>query len=59
MYYFWLRGVFVAAHGLSLDAASRELLSCCGAQALRYVGSVVVHKHLVAPWHVIYSWTRK
>ena len=46
MYYFWLRGVFVAAHGLSLDAASRELLSCCGAQALRYVGSVVVAQAL-------------
>ena len=44
--YFWLRWVFVAAHGLSLVAVSRRYsllqragfhcggFSCCGAQAL-------------------------
>ena len=42
MYYFWLCWVSVAAYRLSLDAASRELLSCCRVQALGCMGSVVV-----------------
>ena len=47
--YFWLRWVFVAAHGLSLVAASRGYLSlpcvgfsCCRARALGARASGVV-----------------
>ena len=54
IYYFWLCWVFVAAHGLSLVAASGATLhcgapashcggfSCCGARALGMRASVVV-----------------
>ena len=57
-YLFWLRWVFVAAHGLSLVAASGAALrcgawashcdgfSCCGAQALDVQASVVVARGL-------------
>ena len=41
IYYFWLRWVFVAAHGLSLVAASGGF-SCCRAWALGVRASVVV-----------------
>ena len=41
IYYFWLRWVFIAAHGLSLAAASGGY-SCCGARALGLRASVVV-----------------
>ena len=56
--YFWLRWVFVAAHGLSLVAASRATLrcgvhashcvgfSCCRAQALGVWASAVVARGL-------------
>ena len=50
-FYFWLRWVFVAAHGLTLVAASGGAtlrcgalashcsgLSCCGSQALGHAG---------------------
>ena len=56
--YFWLRWVFVAAHGLSLVAVSGATLhcgarashcggfSCCGAGALGVRASVVVARGL-------------
>ena len=51
LFYFWLCWVFVAAHGLSLVAASLRCgarasncggFSCCGARALGAQASVVV-----------------
>ena len=43
--YFWLHGVFVAAHGLSLVVASGGF-PCCGAWALGARASVVVARGL-------------
>ena len=57
-FYFWLHWVFIAAHGLSLVAASRATLcggarashcsgfSCCRARALGTQTSVVVARRL-------------
>ena len=59
--YLWLCWVFTVAHRLPLAAASRAsslvmlcglltaVASCCGAQALGYVGSAAVVQRLTCP----------
>ena len=68
--FFWLCQVIVALHRLSLVAQGRAALhhcvwpshcrgfSCCRAQALGHMGSVLWPTGVVAQWRVGSSWTR-
>ena len=46
LFYFWLRWVFVAAHGLSLIAVSRGATLLCGRRLLIAVASLVAEHRL-------------